>query len=262
VATKTNMMMVMSARSWVNLCVLLLSHPTPEMQELGNKIKEELALVAPRLIRHAVPHEAATALHAMNRYIAKNYDVFNPTCEPMSDGAYLMPYRQSGQLPSYDLVNDLKKRTNRYSTVGPFLANQFVTFGWKAVSIAEIRDFNRHRTGKKSCVLAPVGFYKADDQLLDDTKVATEKVVKHTTERAFEKLNNDDPSYVYWTLLGHQYPFEHTTSADHFIYESELRTGVGSHYKYAEHLHHILELWYEKYPETKFLIFEGSAEPE
>ena len=42
----------------------------------------------------------------------------------------------------------------------------------------------------------------------------------------------------------------------------ELRTGIGAHYKYAEHCKDMLNLWYSKYPETKFLIFEGSAEPE
>jgi hypothetical protein len=49
---------------------------------------------------------------------------------------------------------------------------------------------------------------------------------------------------------------------DKFIYEMELRTGIGSHYKYAEHCKDILAKWFEKYPETKGLIFEGSAEPE
>jgi hypothetical protein len=42
----------------------------------------------------------------------------------------------------------------------------------------------------------------------------------------------------------------------------ELRTGVGAHFKYAEHCKNLLNLWYNKYPVTKGLIFEGSAEPE
>ena len=68
--------------------------------------------------------------------------------------------------------------------------------------------------------------------------------------------------YIYFTNLGHKYYFEHTTTADKFLYEMELRTGVGAHYKYAEHCHKMLELWYQKYPQSKGLIFEGSAEPE
>jgi hypothetical protein len=42
----------------------------------------------------------------------------------------------------------------------------------------------------------------------------------------------------------------------------ELRTGVGSHYKYAEHCREMLKLWYNKYPNTKGILFEGTAEPE
>nr|MDQ2730535.1 hypothetical protein [Armatimonadota bacterium] len=59
-----------------------------------------------------------------------------------------------------------------------------------------------------------------------------------------------------------QYPFEHSTTADKFIYEAELRTGTGAHFRYARHLHDALELWYEKFPETRGLVLEGSAEPE
>ena len=41
---------------------------------------------------------------------------------------------------------------------------------------------------------------------------------------------------------------------------SRLRRGA--HYRYAKHLKDILALWYERYPATKGLILEGSAEPE
>jgi hypothetical protein len=75
-------------------------------------------------------------------------------------------------------------------------------------------------------------------------------------------LVHNNNTYIYFTKLGTQYYFEHTTMADKFIYEMELRTGIGAHYKYAEHCRDILAKWFEKYPETKGLIFEGSAEPE
>lgn len=79
---------------------------------------------------------------------------------------------------------------------------------------------------------------------------------------ARELLQNGDETFIYWTLLGTQYFFEHTTMADKFIYEAELRTGVGAHFRYARHLHDVLELWYEKFPATRSLIHEGEAEPE
>ena len=79
---------------------------------------------------------------------------------------------------------------------------------------------------------------------------------------ASEKLLSGDPAYLYETLLGTQFPFEHTTTADKFLYEAELRTGTGAHYRYAKHLRDVLALWYEKFPQTKGLVLEGSAEPE
>ena len=80
--------------------------------------------------------------------------------------------------------------------------------------------------------------------------------------RALSLLQKAEPSYIYWSLLGTEYPFEHTTTADKFIYEAELRTGLGAHFRYAKHLRDVLALWYERFPTTRGLVLEGSAEPE
>ena len=79
---------------------------------------------------------------------------------------------------------------------------------------------------------------------------------------AARRLQAGDPSYVYWTLLGTEFPFEHTTTADKFIYEAELRTGLGAHFRYARHLRDVLALWYKEFPGTKGRVLEGAAEPE
>jgi hypothetical protein len=79
---------------------------------------------------------------------------------------------------------------------------------------------------------------------------------------ALQQLRDGDASYVYSLLLGTQFPFEHTTTADKFIYEAELRTGTGAHYRYAQHLRDALALWYEMFPQTRGVVLEGSAEPE
>src|SRR5262249_3102489 len=76
------------------------------------------------------------------------------------------------------------------------------------------------------------------------------------------KADEPDPPYIYWTLLGTQFPFEHVTTADKFIYEAELRTGVGAHFRYAQHLRDVLARWFERFPERRGMVLEGSAEPE
>jgi hypothetical protein len=159
-------------------------------------------------------------------------------------------------------------RTNRYSPFGHTISQIPVTFSWEGITFGEIRDLNRHRTGSKYCSLVPIGFYGATDEIpQDEISNSSQEIQKlyfefEQTSSKSRELMKDYPEYIYFTSLGHKYFFEHTTTADKFIYEMELRTGVGAHYKYAQHCHKVLELWYQKYPQSKGLIFEGSAEPE
>ena len=62
--------------------------------------------------------------------------------------------------------------------------------------------------------------------------------------------------------LGAQTPFEHSTQADKFIYEAELRTGMGAHFRYAEHLSAALKGFFVQVPEARDWVVEGTAEPE
>lgn len=247
-ACKTNMMMVMSARSWVALCVNLLSSPVKEFVILGERIKEELALVTPRLIKHAVRNDAASYYHQKNLQRCIGHLKNEYSQKPFLNILY-------GQDHEDVIVDDLSKRTNRYSLCGPSINKMIVNFGWDSIGMAEIRDLNRHRTGEKDCILTPVGFHAPQ-------KFDFDTISKDILNKSRKILSSGDPTYIYWTLLGHEYKFEHTTTAAHYIYETELRTGIGAHYKYAEKLKETLGLWYEKYPKTKGIIFEGSSEPE
>lgn len=113
-----------------------------------------------------------------------------------------------------------------------------------------------------------MGFYSALDELPENENEFSQALknlamtFKNTTKNAQKMIQDQDKFYIYFTSLGHQYYFEHTTTADKFLYEMELRTGVGAHYKYAEHCSEALKLWYNKNPATKGLLFEGTAEPE
>ena len=75
-------------------------------------------------------------------------------------------------------------------------------------------------------------------------------------------MQRGSPAYVYSLLLGAQTPFEHSTHADKFIYEAELRTGMGAHFRYAEHLSSALREFLRQVPEARDHVVEGTAEPE
>ena len=266
VAASTNTMFLMSARGWVSLCQHLISHPLPEPRQLGERIVEELQLCAPRLIRHAA-HQPATAAGIQEEFCRLSESAArgpapvgeHPSC-PSLDCQW------PGGVNEAEFAADLAHHPNRYAWVGAELRRVGVRFGWGAMAFAEIRDLNRHRTGNKHCPLRPKGFYAANDQLPageEATAFRDLAAVGHAaTAEAHRLLAAGDPTYVYRTLLGTQFPFEHLTTADKFIYEAELRTGAGAHYRYAEHLRETLALWYERFPATRGLVLEGSAEPE
>ncbi|MGO8701662.1 MAG: FAD-dependent thymidylate synthase [Limisphaerales bacterium] len=267
VAAATNVMLVMSARGWVNLCQHLLSHPLPEFQRLGEMIRGELEISAPRMIKHARATESHKA--ALNAEFQKSVQGAR-TESPQTEEAAIA--HVSVDLPqgvgAQELADDLKFHTNRYAPVGSSLQRTSVRFAWSRIAFAEIRDLNRHRTGTKYCQQIPSGFYFAADQLPADaakqrsTMESQAEVGRKALAKARGLLANGDLTYPYWTLLGAEFPFEHTTTADKFLYEAELRTGLGAHYRYAKHLKDALTLWYERFPATKGLVLEGSAEPE
>lgn len=258
VSAMTGVMMVQSARAWANMSAHLQSHSLRELNLIGKEIEEKLKLGAPRLVRHCKATDSLKAYYDREKEIAlRDYTMYQGTNLFCSDGIDISS-------------EDLKFRANRYSPFAGYLSRLSVKFTWGDMSFGEIRDLNRHRTGTKYCTMIPVGFYGATDQLptTGNTDLMLCNNIQHLSDDFGTIWNNvlfessSKNEYIYFTNLGHQYYFEHTTTADKFLYEMELRTGVGAHYKYAEHCHKMLELWFQKYPQTKGLIFEGSAEPE
>jgi thymidylate synthase ThyX len=267
VAARTNMMLVMPARAWVQLCQHLASHILPEPQALAAAICAELGLVAPRLVKHA-EYKASFAG-------GMGAEFFQLRAEAEAGARFSEEAPEAQPFPSLfvdlppvplDARGALAHHDNRYAWIGESLRRTSVRFGWDAVAFAEIRDLNRHRTGTKHCPLVPRGFYGALDQVPGDVTHLRLRQLSRLGAwwalQAHRRLGDGDPGYIYWTHLGTQYPFEHLTTADKFLYEAELRTGVGSHYRYARHFHDLLALWYARFPETHGLVLEGSAEPE
>jgi thymidylate synthase ThyX len=237
-AAATNVMLLQSARAWTGMCQHLLSHALPEAQVLGAAVRDELGLAAPRMLKHAERKESLIA------GLAREFEAVRRLAETLSarDQApfdapptpYLDMLPPSGSVTGADFARDLELHDNRYAYVGETLRRTSVRFGWQAVAFAEIRDLNRHRTGTKYCPLVPQGFYHAADQVPENAPAgdyaALGMVGRDASTNARQHLLAGEPTYVYWTLLGTQFPFEHTTTADKFLYEAELRTGTGAHF--------------------------------
>lgn len=264
-SASTGVMMVQSARAWANVSANLQSHNLKELNLIGQQIAEQMSIGAPRLLKHTKPTESLKNYLERERQIS----VYNIAFEDILNDNVTQTHFWSEDIFHGILVKDAcNLRSNRYSPFGNVISRISVKFGWNGISFGEIRDLNRHRTGTKYCSLIPVGFYGSTDQIPDINQLnlisdiyELYKNFKSTTNKARD-LMLYHPEYIYFTSLGHKYYFEHTTTADKFLYEMELRTGIGAHFKYAEHCREALAKWYDEYPETKGVIFEGSAEPE
>ncbi len=278
IATATNIMLSMSARGWVQLCQYLLSSPLKEPKLLGEKIKQELSLSTSRMLKHAV--EKTSIVQGLQKEFKDLVDkaallnlphLSDPNGSIATPCEAFLDIQAPSDIQENDIVESLQFHDNRYSWVGNSLQRISVRFGWSAVAFAEIRDLNRHRTGSKYCPLVPQGFYSALDQIPETLEEyssdrellqSLSDIGAQSISTARNLMLNHDYSYIYWLLLGTQLPFEHLTTADKFIYEAELRTGTGAHFRYAQHLHDVLDLWFKKFPASQSFILEGTSEPE
>lgn len=266
VCALTNMMLVMSARGWVQLCQYLLSHYHPEAQMLGNLVVEQLQLEAPRMIKHA------TSQPGMQEGLADEFKTFAEEAQSstkqlgeLATCASFVTVVPPEGVSDERLSRSLIHHSHRYAFIAEPARSTLVRFGWDAVSMAEIRDFNRHRTGTKYCPLTPNGFYFAQDEahrLNVQLPSTLGDFGQDQLRWARTVLARFDSAYSSRILLGHTFPFTHSTTFDKFVYEVELRTGVGAHYRYANHLMDAVRSLSATWPITASLIALGSAEPE
>ncbi len=259
-ATRTNLGLVQTSRMWAATVKQLDSLPQPEARAAARLIRDELLKQSPRLMRHSFAEASYTeqARQEFEQSVAFARERLSST--PLRDEVWVHvdreapPWLQERQ----PVAEALRHRTNRYGQQGTATRRMRVTFAWNNMALAELRDLNRHRTGNRYTPLVQAGFYlppevdrEAHAQLLDDQLGLTRELVERGS-----------PAYAYSLLLGAQTPFEHSTHADKFIYEAELRTGMGAHFRYAEHLSAALRAFLVQVPEAREWVVEGTAEPE
>lgn len=259
-ATHTNLGLVQSSRMWATTVKQLDSLAHPEAKLAAKLIRDELLKQSPRLMRHSFAEKSYEEQAKQELASSLALGLERLSTAPLADEVWVQvdrsvpPWLKETQ----PLSEALRHRANRYGYQGTATRRMRVSFAWNNMAIAELRDLNRHRTGHRYTPLIQAGFYlppeirHAEHQALLDEQAALTR----------ELMERGSPAYVYSLLLGAQTPFEHSTHADKFIYEAELRTGMGAHYRYAEHLSAVLKVFFEQVPEAKSWVVEGTAEPE
>lgn len=273
------------AREWAEICRTLLSHPIAEAKQLGALLRDELALAAPRLLKHI-------------QYRTEYYDLFMDEFGELVEMTQQTEIGFNEQMEALEFCHEplaffrvhtrhmderlghnfrestlrrsLRHHKNRYDPIGTPMRKTSVEYGWDGVANAEIRDMNRHRPGEKDLLLLPFGFYSAEDQFPrynstdEEEKVLASLVATGVTSvrKTRERLGQGRPDFIYWSNLGTQFHFSHTSTMNKLVYENELRTGRGVHFRYRAHYEQLLELIYEEYPTLRGVILQGSGEPE
>ena len=259
-ATRTNLGLVQSSRMWAATVKHLDSLPMAEAQHAAGLIRDELLKQSPRLMRHSHAEVSFQAQARLELEESLRLGLARLSTQPLPDEVWVKVDRDTPPWlrEEQPVPEALKHRANRYGYQGKATRRMRVSFAWNNLAIAELRDLNRHRTGHRYTPLIQAGFYlppeiaAAGHQALLDEQAALTR----------ELMQRGSPAYVYSLLLGAQTPFEHSTHADKFIYEAELRTGMGAHFRYAEHLSAALREFNAQVPEAKDWVIEGTAEPE
>lgn len=259
-ATRTNLGLVQSSRMWAATVKHLASLPHPEAQAAAALIRGELIKQSPRLMRHSFAEPSYQKQAEAELSTSLRLGLTRLSTAALADEVWVNVDRSSPPwlAEEQSVADALQYRANRYGYQGTATRRMRVAFAWNNMALAELRDLNRHRTGHRYTPFIQAGFYlppeiaRTDHQTLLDEQAALTR----------ELMERGAPAYVYSLLLGAQTPFEHSTHADKFIYEAELRTGMGAHYRYAEHLSAALQEFFKQVPEAKDWVEEGTAEPE
>jgi len=259
-ATRTNLGLVQSSRMWAQTVKHLDSLSQPEARTAAALLREELLKQSPRLMRHSFAEDSYREQARQELAASAALGRARLSASPLADEVWVHldqaspPWLPQGQ----PVAEALRHRANRYGHQGLATRRMRVAFAWNNLALAELRDLNRHRTGNRYTPLIQAGFYLPPE--ID--RSPHRALLAEQLELTRALLERSSPAYVYSLLLGAQTPFEHSTHADKFIYEAELRTGMGAHFRYAEHLGAALRAFCAQVPEAKDWVVEGTAEPE
>jgi thymidylate synthase ThyX len=259
-ATRTNVGLVQTSRMWAHTVKHLDSLPQPEARAAAALIRDELLKQSPRLMRHSRAEASFEEQARQELALSCRMGLARLTTEGLADEVWVRVDRAAPPFLAVEhgVAEALRHRSNRYGYQGLATRRMRVTFAWNNLALAELRDLNRHRTGHRFTPLIQAGFYLPPEI----ARGSHAELLHEQAALTAELLRRGSPAYAYSLLLGAQTPFEHSTHADKFIYEAELRTGMGAHFRYAEHLSAALREFFAQVPEAREWVVEGTAEPE
>lgn len=269
VTYRTNVALVATARIWADIIRLVSSLLWQEADELADLLRGVLKDCVPELTKHSLPNTASRRfVHETHALRSRNMDFrsFTRPCEALVRLHQVPPVMFDDGVAS--LQDGLRHREGRYDHAGVRAKHTPITVKWTAMALAEIRDLQRHRTGARGASWNPVGFYLPTSvyAMIDENSEFADEVSRFRKlyVRQLQELCYRTPpgGHCYGMYFGTQMPFVHTQQLDKFIYELELRTGVGAHFRYAEHMRDAADALFAADSSLRAAVNIGAAEQE
>jgi thymidylate synthase ThyX len=244
----TNVRYDMTVLDWCKLIVHLKAYGLPETLQLAGMLEERLRRIVPSMVRHINAQEDTIEGCKYDRSLMFT----DPSDEYWVNVDLNKKLNMGVTGDMIDTFGPLDKHPHRYSWIGNDLSAIGVDYWIPRIAFAELRDLNRHRPGIKLMDMFPVSFYNGTESVMLKTNQFFELSTKYWEE----------PWQMYLSFLGTEYNYGRKAPLPQVIYEIELRTGAGGHYRYVHHMTQIHNLLCEKLPKVKGKIILGSGEPE
>lgn len=261
--TKTNVILNMTAGAWGTCLSYISSFNIPEFQTVAERIREQLQIFVPGLLKHANVTEEHKA------HIQRNYFGVSQGLGADLSSGYITSTEPShitlwdrsslSQLSGFERRHVAGTRYNRYDHHYFAIKEATFKFSIQGITLAELRDLNRHRTGYRRSNMFHLGFF-VPEELQTGYHLQFMNRYENTLAAVVYYIDSQCIPNLYF--LGTQTSFSHTLQLDKLIYEIELRTGPGSHFKYAEHMREIYDQLVVMHPFLENVIQLGTAEPE
>ena len=223
VSTLTNVRITTTIREWAKVTRYLLSHFSPRVNILGKTLYSALKEEFSQSFKNGDPTDRDFDYHQKKaRPACLKPTAYDPSVQWVGVSQY--PKFSCNPYAIYDL-NELQREWAKHD---------IISFDVNNVTIAEARDINRHRSGSTTIDWEIDGFWSPIKSQVEDAYEASME--------AYKEYHSGDLDWQFKLLLGNQLDsITRTTTMDKFIYEWQLRTGKGSHFKYREAYEQIAE---------------------
>ncbi len=274
-AALTNFGLIMTGREWADTMKYLSGSPINELRDWSDDIRGPLTDFVPHIMKHS--NKTEMTKEYMDNFFMRGVDyilrngVNTSQLEDIVVTSAQLPPEEGIIDSSLSVEERLSKayagKKNRYDIAKGYPEKIHVSTYWNNMAIAEARDINRQRPCRKDTLLAPVGFYMAPEMAESIKELGlNEKYLNLQEKRSklmTELAKSESPeSYASLLFLGDQTPFEMHTDAAHMTYVLELRTGIGVHFRYDEHMRQAFNSFEKQIPQWTKYVELGTGEPE